>query len=91
MVFFNLSLKIQKILYAYMFLFFFLDFTYLFERERVERAQVGGQAEGEADCPLNGEPDAGSIPEPWGPDLSQRQTLNRLSYPCSVSIKNYIV
>ena len=49
------------------------------ERERERRSEGKGQREGEADSVLSREPvkgEGGSIPGPWGHDLSRRQTLN---------------
>ena len=49
----------------------------MFEREH-ERVAEG---EGETDFLLGREPDTGSISGPLDHDLSQSQTLNRLSHP----------
>ena len=43
-----------------------------------ERAQAGGEAEGEAASPPSREPNMGLIP---GPEPKADQTLDRLSHP----------
>ena len=58
---------------------FFLDFIYLFDREREPESTRKGRAEGEGEVgsPLSREPATGPYPR----TLNPRQTLNRLSHP----------
>ena len=46
-----------------------------------KQGEQQAEGEGEADSPLRKDWMQGSIPRPWEHDLTQRQTLNRLSYP----------
>ena len=51
------------------------------KKTKQNKWREGTEREGEADSLMSREPNAGSIPRPQDPDLSQRQMLNRVSHP----------
>ena len=65
---------------------FLKDFVYLFERERLRASMSEGQRQREKEAPCSaGSWMQGPTPGPWDHDLSQRQRLNWLSHPSSLT------
>ena len=83
---------VQVIKPSTLFIYFFAKIFFIIHLKERQRAQAGGEAEGEgeADSPLSWESYAGLHPSSGDYDPSRRQMLNHLSHPSALTLFIYI-